>query len=254
MTAETRMLRGKTVIVTGASRGIGRAIVETCAREGATVGINFRKDEAAARQLADELRERYQTICHLLAFDVADAAALTAACQPLIDSGLRIDGWVNNAASNHRGLLVTQTDDMISEQLRTNVQGAISCCRFILPHMMANRGGSIVNVGSIASFFAAPGQAVYAATKGALESLTRSLALEYGRGNIRINCVVPGPIDTDMLRDSLQAVGEKIEKRVALRRIGKPSEVAEFVVWLLSERASFVTGAAHVVDGGYSLG
>src|SRR6185503_13979647 len=118
---------------------------EVCAREGATVGINYRRNPADAEALARSLRERHGAQSHLLAFDVGDAAA-------------------------------------------------IACCRFVLPHMMANRAGAIVNLGSIASRFVAQGQAVYAATKGAIESLTRALALEYGRANVRVNCVLPGPI------------------------------------------------------------
>ena len=241
-------------IVTGAARGIGRAIARVCAREHAAVGINYLRSAPDAQLLAEELRQEYGAKTYLLPFDVGDTAAIAGACQPLIDRGVDIHGWVNNAAANLRGLLLTQTDAMIAAQLRTNVQGALCCSRFILPHMMEKRGGAIVNIGSIASFHVAAGQAVYAATKGALESLTRALAFEHGRNNIRVNCVLPGPIETAMIADTMEAAGERIEKRIALRRMGKPEEVAEMVAVLLSERASFITGASLVVDGGYSLG
>lgn len=253
-----KLLQGKTIVITGAGKGIGRAIACDCAKNGADVVLNYRRDESECKreitQLAEHLSEQYSIRAYTRHFDVRDKNSIDHAVNEMFRDRLDIDGWVNNAAVNHPGLLLTQSLEDIRDQMDTNVMGVIFCCQTILPHMLESKCGSIVNIGSITSRFVSPGQSIYAATKGAVASLTRALAKEYGRKGIRVNCVEPGPIDSDMFAASKAIKGEEIAARVALGRIGEAGEIAQSVSYLLSEQASFINGEILTVDGGYSLG
>jgi 3-oxoacyl-[acyl-carrier protein] reductase len=244
------MLEGKKIVVTGAGRGIGRAIALACLRAGAGVGLHYRTSEAGARSIQEEFPDRSL----LLPFDVRDAGAVEAAVARFRDWGGRIDGWVNNAGVNRPGLLVSGSLEEIREQIETNLLGPTLCARAVLPAMMEQRGGVLLNVSSVAAVRPSQGQAVYAATKGGLEALTRALAREYGRKGIRVHGLRPGPIDTSMIEGTMAMAEDEVLSRIPLRRLGRPEEVGDFAAYLLSDRASFISGSIHTIDGGYLEG
>lgn len=249
----TGLLAGRHIVITGASGGIGRAIALACAREGAQLALHAHRHADAAQETAAAIAAMQGVVPAVLQFDLADAAALEAQCAPLIAQWGRLDGWVNNAGMNQPGLLLTQDDAMIAAQLDVNLAATLRACRYAVGHMLASGGGAIVNIGSIAATRPARGQAVYAAAKGGQAALTRALAVEYGRKQVRVNCIEPGPIDTAMLAATRRLAEDEVRARVPLGRLGTPEDVAELAVFLLSARAGFITGGVFAVDGGYSL-
>jgi 3-oxoacyl-[acyl-carrier protein] reductase len=241
------MLEGKSIVVTGAGRGIGRAIAAACIQAGAFVGVNHRKGAAT-------LCEEFPKQTMALPFDVRDAAQVERAVATFLERAGRIDGWVNNAAVNRPALLVAADAEQIREQIETNLLGPIHGAKAVLPVMMKQRGGVILNISSVSAVRPSQGQAVYAATKGGVESLTRALAREYGRKGIRVHGLRPGPIDTDMIQGTKALAEEEILSRIPLQRMGRPEEVADFAVYLLSDRSAFISGSIHTIDGGYLEG
>jgi 3-oxoacyl-[acyl-carrier protein] reductase len=240
-------LSGKRIVVTGASRGIGRAVARACAEAGAVVGVGYLASEDAATQLVAEAPERYR----LMRCDVRDAAALEAAIENFAESEGGLEGVVSSAGLNHPGLLAVASPEHLEAMVAVNLLGPLYTARAALPHFLRARGGVIVNLSSVAATRPSRGQAGYAATKGGVEALTRSLAVEYGRKGIRAHCVRPGPVDTDMLSNTRDMAEKEILGRTPLRRIAAPEEVARLVLFLLSDEASFMTGGVVPIDGGY---
>lgn len=241
------LLAGKKIIVTGASRGIGRAIAVACAREGAVVGVNYLHSSEAAESLRDTSPDQFR----LMQFDVTDPVAVCSATARFVEQEGTIDCLVNNAGVIAMNLFIKTDWSDVRKQIEVNFVGPMICAHAVLPFMLKQRKGVILNLSSVAAERPLSGQVVYAATKGGLESLTYALAVEYGRRNIRVIGIRPGPIDTDMLKPLLETRGDEIISRVPMHRLGSPEDVAELAVYLLSDKAQFASGAIFTIDGGY---
>jgi 3-oxoacyl-[acyl-carrier protein] reductase len=246
-------LQGKTAIVTGGSRGIGRACVAQLAAEGARVAIVYRANQEAADALAAELTAQGREVRAVQA-DVSDAARAQQIVDDIVNQWQRIDILVNSAGIVKDGLTGSMTDQQWRDVLDTNLCGTFNYCRAVTQPMMMQRSGSIVNLSSTAAEFASRGQVNYAASKGGINGLTRALAKELAPRKVRVNAVAPGMIETDMSQVVRGIAGDQIKSVIPMKRIGKPEEIASVVAFLASDEASYLTGQVLRVDGGLSLG
>jgi NAD(P)-dependent dehydrogenase (short-subunit alcohol dehydrogenase family) len=241
-------LRGRTAVVTGAGRGIGAAIAGALDTAGARVALVSR---TAAELEAVAARLTHDPVVIPADLGTADGPGAAAACA-LHAFGGRLDILVNNAGA----VLRKDTEDLTADELdvlwAVNVRSVLLLCRAVLGAMVRGGGGSIVNVSSISAVRGTPRRAAYAATKAALDGMTRSLAMEYGPRGVRVNSVAPGAIETDMWRAPLAQAGvrEQLERHVALRRLGVSEDIAPVVLFLASDAARYMTGETLSVDGG----
>ncbi len=245
-------LEGKIALVTGGGRGIGRAIVETLAADGADVTFFYRSDAAAAAEVvAAGSAEGWKLACAQV--DVRDAKACEAAVEQLVESRGGIQVLVNNAGVIRDGLLAMLSVEDVQAVLDTNIGGLFNVSRAVVPHMIAKRSGSIVNLSSVAAAKGGRGQTNYAASKGAVEAFTRSLAVELASRRIRVNAVAPGVIETEMSQAVRELAEDEVKSRILLKRYGQPQEIANAVWFLASRLAEYVTGEILHVDGGFKM-
>jgi 3-oxoacyl-[acyl-carrier protein] reductase len=244
---------GKSALVTGGSRGIGRACAARLAAEGARVAIVYQSNQAAAEKLIEELNLEPDRVRAFQA-DVRDFARAHQIVDQLVEEWKRLDVLINSAGIVQDGLLGAMTQEQWRNVIETNLGGTFNYCHAVTQPMMSERRGSIVNLSSTAAEFASRGQVNYAASKGGIDGLTRSLAKELAARNIRVNAVAPGMIETDMSQVVRGIAGEQIKKIIPLKRIGKAEEIAAVAAFLAGDDASYITGQVLRADGGLSLG
>lgn len=245
-------LTGKVALITGGSRGIGRAAALLFAENGADVAVNYQRDTAAADSVLKELK-RFETRSERFAADIADSHAVDQMVAGVIATFGRLDVLVNNAGIWKEGPIESITNAQVDEMIDINLKSLFYCCRAAVPHLRKTKG-SIINIASTAGQRGEAFHSHYAATKGATISFTKSLAPELIGDGIRVNCVAPGWVDTDMSKEALAAPdASRYISLIPMGRPGTPFEIAGPIVFLASEWASFITGEILNVNGGAVL-
>lgn len=246
-------LAGQVALVTGGSRGIGKAIVEAFAREGAKVAFVYNSAKEAADSLVKAL-ELDQREAWAIQADVKSKAAAEKVVEDILEKWGRIDILVNNAGVIRDGLLATMSEDDWRTVIDTNLNSVYNFTQSVMRPMMSQRSGRIINMSSVASEMGNQGQTNYAASKGGINGFTKCLAAEVGRRNITVNAIAPGFIETDMTQAVRNAAEADIKKATSLRRLGTPEDIANAAVFFAGPESSYVTGQVLEVDGGLTLG
>jgi len=250
-------LAGKVAVVTGATDGIGKAIALICAKEGAKVAMVGR-DEAKGKAALEEVRKSGEAI--YIKADLSDSSQVKKTIERAVQEYGRIDILVNNAAACPPGTILTTSEEAWDYVIDLNLKGVFLCSKYAIPYMQKIGGGSIINVGSINSLMAMENEAAYDASKGGVLMLTKATALDFAKSKIRVNCILPGAIETAMFHGSLNTAPDPAKARQwitskhPIGRTGEPNEIAEVALFLATDSASFITGAAIPVDGGILAG
>ncbi|MBE6829580.1 MAG: 3-oxoacyl-[acyl-carrier-protein] reductase [Ruminococcaceae bacterium] len=246
------MLKGKTAVVTGGSRGIGKAIALKLAQEGADVAIVYAGNEAAAKETC-EIMESYGVTAKAYRCDVSDDAQTKATVDAVLADFGGIDILVNNAGIVRDGLLLAMKEEDFDAVLDTNLKGAFHMMKHTYRNFMKKRGGRIINIASVSGIVGNPGQANYSAAKAGLIGLTKATAKELAGRNVTCNAIAPGFIETDMTAGLADKAKEAAVGAIPLKRMGKPEDIAELAAFLAGDGAGYLTGEVIKVDGGLCM-
>lgn len=246
-------LDGRVALVTGGSRGIGRAIVEALAADGAKVAFVYNSNTAAADEVVKAGAEKGFDLWAIQA-DVRSKETADKTVTEIVEKWGSLDILVNNAGIIKDGLLATMDAQQWQDVIDTNLTSVFNYCQAATRQMMSQRYGRIINMSSVAADVSNPGQANYAASKGGVEGFTRCVATELARRGITANAVAPGFIETDMTTAVVEMAGKEIKKKIPARRLGRPDDISNAVLFFAQESSSYVTGQILKVDGGLTLG
>lgn len=243
------MLTGKVALVTGASRGIGKACALELAKQGAKVAVNFSGNEAKALEVVDQIKANGSDAIAIKA-NVADASEVKAMVKEVISTFGSLDILVNNAGITRDNLLMRMKEEEWDSVINTNLKGVFNCVQAVTRQMMKQRSGRIINMASVVGVSGNPGQANYVAAKAGVIGLTKTTAKELASRNITVNAVAPGFISTDMTDELSEEVKKELLTQIPLGKLGKPDDIAKVVRFLATDDSNYMTGQTLHVDGG----
>ena len=242
-------LSGSVALVTGASRGIGAVIARRLAEAGVKVGVNYLSSPESAEEVVSSIISAGGEAL-MVEGDIAQEEPAKSTVQQVVSHWGRIDILVNNAGINRDRLLLRMNTDDWDQVIQVDLRGAFLCTRFVMPHLIKQRSGRVVNISSVVGISGNPGQANYAAAKAGLIGFTKSVAREVASRNVTVNALAPGYISTGMVEKLSEDAREKILSRIPMGRFGVAEDVSEAVVFLCSKGASYITGEVLTIDGG----